>query len=371
MRALSTIVILGFFYGILGLTDVSQALGRKGGPAGDSWGEGFLAGAVSSLEKVPREPGRFRGEVADTAVIGAAGNEYESFQIILFSPTEPLRKVRLKPTDLFCRAQDRRLSAEHITTRRVAYVETKKPVYDVDFVGHWPDPLMPPKPFDIPGGVIQPIWVTVHIPENSLPGIYRGAIVVQTEKAPAETLAVALQVWDFTLPEKSHLQVVFSLYQNVIERYYNFRILPTEILRAYYSYLLTYRINPTNLYLSGHPQPRFEDYDYCIRRGMNAANVAYLHDRQRDDGSKGRFSREYKDSVRSTLPGIVSRLRENRWLDVAFVYGPDEPSKEQFSSIREIFQLVGESAPGLRRVLTSEPVRELYGSVDVLSLIHI
>ena len=365
MRAFCTVAILGFFYGILSLAGVCHGLGRKGGPAGELLGDGYLAGAVSSLEKVSKQPGRFRGEVANTAAIDAAGNEYESYQIVLFSPAEPLLGVHVEPTDLFCRHQQRLLTRENITVRRVAYVETRRPVYDVEFVGYWPDPLMPLEPFDVPGGVVQPIWVTVYVPENTLPGIYRGAVLIHAENAAAETLHVALQVWDFALPKNSHLQVVFSLYQNVIEQYYGSGTLPADILRAYYSFLLTYRINPTNLYLSGHPQPRIEDYEYCIHRGMNAANVAYLHDRQGTDDAKGGFSREYREQIRSTLPGIASRLREKQWLDVAFVYGPDEPAAEQYPAIREIFTLVRESAPGLRRVLTREPTGELYGSVDV------
>jgi len=52
---------------------------------------------------------------------------------------------------------------------------------------------------DVPAGVTKRWWLTVHIPEDAAPGVYRGAVSLQPGNAPPTQLEIALRVYPFTL----------------------------------------------------------------------------------------------------------------------------------------------------------------------------
>jgi len=356
------IVVVGIFGGLLGSF---CSPGPDFGHHHEEPDNGYLAGVKTSLEKVFREPERLKGELSQRAIVGAARNEYEHFQIILVSHGGDLENIEIESTQLTCLDQGEVIQKENIAFYQVGYVETKRPAYDVEFVGWWPDPLIPLEQFDLAEGKVQPIWVTIYIPESTPSGDYQGCIKIIPENAEAETVEVVLTVWDFTLPEESSLQAVFSLYEEVIRDFYRFDVLPPEILRRYYSFLLAHRINPTSLYLRGDPQPRLENLEFCVDRGLNALNIAYLYDWGHSGGTKAHLSDEYERNLTASLSHTVAFLREHGWLEKAFIYGPDEPGQRDYSAVREMLSLVGRMAPGVRRVVTVGPVEDLYGYVDV------
>jgi hypothetical protein len=325
----------------------------------------YLAGVETSLEKVFKDPDKVKAELSEVAIVKAARNEYESFQIILLPHGGDLKNIRIEPTQLTCHERGEVIERENISFYQVGYVETKRPAYNIGFVGWWPDPLFPLRKFDVENGTVQPIWVTIYVPSNTSTGLYEGSIRIIPENARAETVEVSVTVWNFTLPEEPSLQAVFSLYEDNIQHYYKFDVVPPDLLRKYYSFLLAHRINPTNLYLRGRPQPKLEDFQYCVDRGMNAMNIAYLYDRQHIARDKGHFSEEMKRTLVEELPNIVSFLKERQWLHKSFIYGPDEPNPHHYSAVKEMFALVQRVAPGVRRVLTEPPAEELFGYVDV------
>jgi hypothetical protein len=328
-------------------------------------GKDYLVGVKTSLEKVFKDVEQLKGRLGRKAILKAARNEYESFQIILVSKERDLNNVRIEPTQLTCYDQGEVIQKENISFYQVGYVETKKPAYDVEFVGSWPDPLLPLKKFDVETGTVQPVWVTIYIPQDTSPGCYQGSIRIISENALVEVVEVSLTVWDFTLPEESSLQAVFSLYENCIRDYYKFDVVPQEILHRYYSFLLAHRINPTCLYLHGQPQPKLEDMEFCVGQGMNAVNIAYLYDWEHSSGDKGYFSDEFKRNLKTSLSPTVVFLRDHQWLDMAFVYGIDEPGRKHYNAVKEMFGLVERIAPGVRRALSEAPAEELFGYVDV------
>jgi len=356
------IVVLGIFGGLLGsFCSPSPDFGSHLEEADKA----YLVGVKTSLEKVFSDPERLKGEVSETATVGAARNEYEHFQIILISHGGDLENIEIESTQLTCRDQGEVIQKENIAFYQVGYVETKTPAYDVEFVGWWPDPLIPLEPFDLAEGNVQPIWVTIYVPESTPSGDYQGSIRIMPENEAAETLEVSLTVWDFSLPQESKLRAVFSLYENAIRDFYKFDVLPPELLRRYYSFLLAHRINPTNLYLRGQPQPKLEDLEFCVDRGMNAVNIAYLYDWEHDAEDKGSFSEKFKRNLEAELPALIGYLQDHQMLDMAFVYGIDEPSPHHYGALKEMFALAKRVAPGVRRVLTKCPVEDLYGYVDV------
>ena len=342
----------------------SHALGRKSEENRDI-GTSYLLGVKSSLEKIFQDIDLLSGELDERAVFQAAQNEYEHLQIILFSQGRDLRNVKIEVTPLICEDQRGAIATDQISLYQVGYVETKKPAYVVEYIGWWPDPLLPLEQFDLPSGIVQPIWMTLYVPNETPSGHYRGQVHIIPENARAETLEVDLKIWNFALPEKSSLQAVFSLYEHHIQAYFQMDMLSPQLLRTYYDFLLGHRINPTNLYLRNQPQPKLQDFQYCIDHGMNAANICYLYDWDYNEGNKGLFSEEFLKNIDAALPQTISFLEERDWSDIAFIYGPDEPSPRHYDGIKMIFNHVTDLAPNIRKVLTEPPVKDLYDYVDI------
>jgi hypothetical protein len=361
----AAVILLGILgLSLIGLQDCGVSGSIKQNKGGRQDGS-YLIGVKTSLEKIYRDPARFKGDIGKKAIIKAARNEYESFQIVLFSQDGDLENINVESTRLVRDDHKAAIEKENINFFKVDYVKTRKPGYHVDYIGWWPDPLIPLEPFQLVAETIQPIWAIIHVPEDAAPGKYHGKIEVIPEHAEPETLQVDLIVWDFGIPKKPSFQAVFSLYENCIRDYYRYDSMPHDLLLKYYSFLLAHRINPTSLYIHNKPQPQLEDLQFCVDRGLNAVNISHLRDWRNNKYKRGQFSEKFKQNLMLELPRTISFLKERQWLDMAFIYGIDEPFHYHYDAVKETFSLVQQIAPGVRRVLTEGPVAELYGFVDV------
>ncbi|MCP4589859.1 MAG: hypothetical protein GY842_03885, partial [bacterium] len=85
-------------------------------------------------------------------------------------------------------------------------------------VGDWPDPLYPVAmggSVDFPADENQPLWFTVHVPRDAVPGVYAASVSIG-----AATLPVELEVWDFALPQEIHLAGEWGFgWTQVVETY--------------------------------------------------------------------------------------------------------------------------------------------------------
>src|SRR6185503_7341150 len=75
--------------------------------------------------------------------------------------------------------------------------------------------------FDIPGRSVRPVWISVNIPSNTVPGLYNGTIRVKSDKG-VRMLQVKIKVQGFTLPKPHDWTFRLDLWQNpwVIAEYY-------------------------------------------------------------------------------------------------------------------------------------------------------
>ncbi len=62
------------------------------------------------------------------------------------------------------------------------------------------DPRIPAPPDRVAGAVL-PVWLTVRVPKDAAPGLYRGRVTASVEGAPPREIAVELAVADWTLPD--------------------------------------------------------------------------------------------------------------------------------------------------------------------------
>jgi len=171
--------------------------------AGEVW-------VADSTEKI-RPDAKARSTTA--ATLGAARNEFESFQVVVTGPAHGV-SATMAPL-----GGPSRISDVHLF--RVDTVNVRQPSALDGGTGRWPDALVPDVddvvgerrnafPFDVAAGESRAIWVDVHVPRDASPGAYQGQVKVTSREGEA-TVAVKLQVWDFELPSTASLRSSFGL----------------------------------------------------------------------------------------------------------------------------------------------------------------
>ena len=159
-----------------------------------------------------------------TVSLKAARNEFTAFQAIV-EADGPVDDVNVTITALKGEG-GAEISGRYVALFKEWYVQVRRPTtgYERSSLGPawYPDALMPYRksglrpgfPFAIPdlfnniaGQRNQGIWVDIFVPSDRAaapPGTYRGEMRI-TWKGGASSLAIALEVWDFALPQENHL----------------------------------------------------------------------------------------------------------------------------------------------------------------------
>ena len=192
-----------------------------------------------------------------------ARDEYEPFQVVIAALDQPVR--------------DGRVSVQwegagphpEVVFRPVGYVQTKPdPDNLAEYVGWWPDPLLPPGPAQAAAWETQPVWGSVHATRATRPGDHVGTVTVQAQGAPPLKMRVTARVLEFNLGF-THLPSLLSLRLDSIKQFYKLGAVSQEVKRRWYAFCLQYRMNPNNIY-GEEFIPEEEDLDFCIQRGFNA-----------------------------------------------------------------------------------------------------
>jgi hypothetical protein len=159
-----------------------------------------------------------------TVTLKAARNEFTAVQVIV-EHSSPVEDIDLSVTSLK-HAAGAEIGGRFLAVFKEWYVQVRRPStgYEKTSLGAdwYPDALMPARranlmtgfPFsipdlynNIPGQKNHAIWVDVYVPfdrAQAPPGRYTGQIRVSW-KGGEEVLSLALDVWDFALPQENHL----------------------------------------------------------------------------------------------------------------------------------------------------------------------
>ena len=196
-------------------------------------------GVETSLVKLLKHS-QFTGEIGGTVRLDAARCEMDAAQIVLFSGVTPLISVNAK-LDGDLKAEDgSMLPASALRLRRVGYVPTVKPIYRTEFVGLWPDPLMPLVPFDVPSHSFETLWIDVRVPKGLKPALYKGTVRVAALNGDSTDIPVEVRIRNFTIPPRPCLTTSFGL--GIRDRnakwYSNFKY------DDFYENMLEHRITP-------------------------------------------------------------------------------------------------------------------------------
>ena len=311
---------------------------------------GYVVGVETPIRKILRHQ-LFEGQIGGTAKISAARNEYEAVQAVVMPWNRALNGVSVSVTPLQGKG-GAVIPADRIKINLVEYVKTRKPRYDVDYIGWWPDPLMDMKPFDVAQGSMQPVWITVHPSEDTPAGVYKGEIVILPQNAPETRMPLEVRVWDFTIPKTPALKTAFALFSHEIAAWYDGYT--DDIRKDFYQFLLDHRVNPTNIYSRG-PTPEKPDLPFCVENGLNAFCLAYTHNKDEEGRSE----------LASMIKDYESYLKEKGWWDKAYLYGFDEIPRDKYGELRDMYGWAKKTFPDLPRMCTVVPNEELKGYVDI------
>ena len=314
--------------------------------------------------------------------IAGAGNEHVPFQVIITTPIPPGRRPKA-PEGFFIEASDlsspqgQTISKDHIQLFLEHYIMLYAKSSPVGATGYWPDALAPiRKPFsmDAQYAVVanRPLWIDISVPAATPAGIYRGTLRVTQNTKPVETLTVELEVYDFSLPEKTHLITYMNVSKNWLARFYHKD--PDspdmkELTKKYYDFLYANRMEPwfndplePAVTVTGDKvQVKFDDATYQYYMQTLQTNRVLLETFPSGLARQikaTRFSNPFNQMVKSYLAQIESYFASHGWKDRLVFNSPiDEPNtKEDFEATREWARLVHDATDDVPFLSTKTPL---------------
>jgi hypothetical protein len=319
--------------------------------------------SADTMEKVFRDEPWTR-PAAEKLSIEAAKNEVEGIQLVV-APVGAagLHAATVEMTDLAGEA-GAVIAKSNITWRVVGYVQTEKPAYAAPKVGWWPDPLLPPRVFDVAAGQVQPVWINVRVPADAKAGLYRGQVTLRPSGVAAVSVPLEVRVWDFAVPRQQHLETCFPLRPGEFQKYYKLSKTPIEMYEAWMDFCLDYRIS-----INVCDWPDFnKDMERLVARqldrGGSAFCLGYSWFIKSDAPSRQKHNAEQVAALRP----LYERAKARGWIDRAYIYCNDEIGKEQFTFAHELYGELKKAMPDLRLMQTfykDDPIPALDDVLDV------
>jgi hypothetical protein len=205
--------------------------GESEGPLSWWWCEGTYK--VSRQRLAPIYKPR-RGEVKPLPSLSACRGEYEPIQIVL-RPTEPLKQVKVSVEG------NDSIPTSAVKTHRVAYHYVQKTSDSTGCIGWWPDALPEWKePMDLAAGENQPIWVLVKIPRDCKERSSQIHLKIRAENLAEVTIPINIRIYDFEMPQQSHVESAFGVSPGNIRRYHNLQT-PDEERAVWDLYMQNFR----------------------------------------------------------------------------------------------------------------------------------
>jgi hypothetical protein len=339
-------------------------------------GGGLRVALAGPMHKIRRDGPETEGLLADRIELTAARDEAESFQLVVAAGDEALTDVQVEAPPL--RGPKGEIP---LTWRIVDYLETADPGYKAEYVGWWPDPLLPGEPFGVEAGQRQPIWLTVEVPPDAAPGEYSSEVTVR-HGGEAVTVPVSLRVRSFVLPRPGTLATPFGLYASALSRWWwgtkpYKEHMPIEMFREWSEFMGRYRLTPKNIareYIDVQGGDEFQ-----VDLSALQETVAPLADRYfaPDSFCLHRLPSAVRmaESAQGTDPQVaanVTRTFAEQWEEQGlpeevYIYGHDEPRPSHYPDVSANYRAIREVVPGypiMQTIGDPEP-EELVGLVDI------
>ena len=135
------------------------------------------------------------------------------------------------------------------------------------FSGYYPDALIPmdravaKRENKLTKDFNQGVWVNVNVPRDAAAGDYSGKVTV-TLGAEKKDIPIKLKVYDLTMPTSVHAKSMYAIWYQLIEKGEGKNDLALQ--ETYYDYLLTNRLNPTEVPILGYSNAK-EYAEYIVK----------------------------------------------------------------------------------------------------------
>lgn len=337
--------------------------------------EGLGVSATGSFERVFADL-PYCGDNREMA-LEAARNEFENFQLVLFTGKDKAENITVKASGL----RDAKGNAIPADAFRI-YREGSAKALPVGYptvrgAGDYPDPLFPlPEKLALKPGEVLPLWISLKVPADAAPGRYAGTVDVTDGSGATASVAVKLEVFPITIPRRHSLKTAFSIWETSLRR----RFFPDEetmdvakftaLVDQYAMMLVEHRLTPIIFGVptllppkvveaSGQKFTMQPDGSCKVEADVyDALNRKYL-----EAGATGFCTGPYlwhfmtKDhEVPAEWPAIWRALNkhyvENGMAKYAFAYPVDEPGNGLNEKVRKMTAVIRENAPDLKILVT-------------------
>jgi hypothetical protein len=290
--------------------------------------------------------------------VSLARNEREGFQLAV-TPADDvqLRGVRVSFEPLVD-GQGQQFPVSGIEQYLVGYVCVKTPSGHPDSPNspNWcPEVLLPQRPFDVPFGRTQTVWVNFHATEATPPGTYRGRVVVQPEGLTPRSLPVSVRVRRITLPRVPAMKTAFAIMDGFTRHAYG--ELTPPLRRQCIDLMLDHRLNPDDI--SRTDPPAVADLLYARDHGMNTFNILNLVPKPKGQplwtcyAPLDAYGPDFNKELAARVDGYVQELRRQGLAKLAYFYGFDERKAEYDQQIKEICKFLKERYPEIATFTTA------------------
>ncbi|MCR4411743.1 MAG: DUF4091 domain-containing protein, partial [Thermoguttaceae bacterium] len=336
----------------------------------------------------------------------AARNEFEPAQLAVRSTTA-LQGLRIEVSPL--RHADGRatLGPDHVRWNFIGYIPLAKNTRGSEAVRvraapcEVPDPLLEARSMDLAANTTQPVWLTVFVPKDATPGVYRGEVTASAGPLKA-TLPIELSVDPFVLPDARHVLVTNWFNLNNLAKAHQVEMWSEPfwaVLERYARNMAAHRQNVVLVPWSLVAVTRQADGKLAFDYGrfdrfvelFAKCGVADRIEIGHVGGGKDGWGTEFQlSSLRATdqktgkpvtlapeegvlrlVADLEQHLAARGWLERSMIHVGDEPILTNLDSWRKISDQVRKAAPRLRRIEAIETI-DCAGALEVWvpQLIH-
>ena len=357
------------------------------GMCASAMGQGFSVWPADPMEKIFRDS-KPPDTLAKALQVQCARNEYESAQLGI-TAVEDLADVALEVSDLVAEGTGAKLPAGCVQWNFVGFIPIAKNTpntvpeelirqapFDV------PDPLLAERTMTVKAGQTQPVWLTIRVPADAMPGKYLGKITVKTSKGNAE-VPVELTVFSFALPDERHLLVTNWFDAGGIAKTHGVKPLSEDFWALLEKYARNMAEHRQNVFMAPWPYIKvtraadgkltfdYSDFDHYVETFLNAGvkdrieighvahfgkdgwsgtDIVLAKIGVKDPATGKTVALSPEEGLAPLLADLEKHLAERGWLDKAMIHIADEPSAGNIAAWKKASQFVHKAAPKLRRI---------------------
>ena len=333
--------------------DLVYDVAKWGELTGESQAD-YILGWQDAMNRVwlREKPANF--DAGKTGRIVAIRGEVEPIQLVVAAIAGPLKDVRVTVGD-FAGPGGATIPSAACEINVVGYVRITRPTFlgrfpvESEHPGWWPDILLPNFPFEVARADSQSVWLSVTIPEDARPGLYRAPVVVKPEGGTEKAATLDVEVRNVTLPATWHFRSIMSFHDAWGKRFYEEAWTP-ELRRKFLDFLLDRRINLTSMY--GATDFSKEEIERGMARGQN---TILLYTISSSAGLKQApwIAAHAEKRARKTLDEWVPWVKERGWFEQSLFYGYDELPAEWFESMKHTFLKIKKGYDGIPTTTTA------------------